>query len=152
MELPQAYNAPRIDDVRNRVIRTIESENFVRMLVKEIKPLAERSVYLTLGAFSDRPEADCRPLTVGLVDVRDEAPVLLTKLWSFPFASHDGFPYVASKMRFVLPITAAVCNDRRRIAEEWTDYWEINGNQAKSCERIPTDSLFLYDAFVSRYE
>ena len=46
MELPQAYNAPRIDDVRDRIIRIVESENLVRMLVEEIKPLAERSVYL----------------------------------------------------------------------------------------------------------
>jgi len=33
MELPQAYNAPQIDDVRDCIIRAIESENFVRMLV-----------------------------------------------------------------------------------------------------------------------
>jgi hypothetical protein len=111
MELPYAHDAQRINDIRNHIIRTIKSENFVRMLIEEIKPLAKRSIYLTLRPFADSPKTDCRPLTIGFVDIRDETTVLLTELWSFPFASHDGLPYVTSNLRSVFT------NNRRSLQE-----------------------------------
>jgi len=64
MKLPCAYNAPRIDDVRDRVMRAVKSENLVRMLVEEIKPLAELDVYIALGPLADRTEVTLNPTSV----------------------------------------------------------------------------------------
>lgn len=106
-ELADRYNAPRIDDLSNRVVGTFESEHVVRMLIEEIEPLAKRCVDLAFRALFRGSEADRCSLAVRFVDVRDKAPIFVSQLRRFRFAGHSESPRNAASLRITLSEFAA---------------------------------------------